>query len=77
MWDLWDGGVSGYNPPWEKAATSRATDAPLFLQRLFKGQIDRLGRGGMGSSESLEVERWVKSRQMHLLSSRVNEHRVN
>lgn len=30
-------------PPGEGAASSRATDAPLFLQRLFKGLIDRLG----------------------------------
>ncbi len=33
-------------PPEEGTASSRETDAPLFLQQLFKVLIDRLGGGG-------------------------------
>lgn len=47
---VWACGISGYNPPPPETltATGRATDAPLFLQRLFKGLIDRTGLGGGG-----------------------------
>lgn len=81
---MWDCGTcwlvaSQVTTPLERgAASSRASDAPLFLQRLFKGLIDR-PRGGrgtrkegygacMGNSEMLgwEVERWATRRKTRL-----------
>lgn len=43
-------GVSGYSFGGEGAASSKATDAHLFLHRLFKGLIDRLRGWGKGDA---------------------------
>lgn len=59
-------------PPERGAASSRASDAPLFLQRLFKGLIDRpRGGGGLGrrvmehawAAQRCWVERWRGERR--------------
>lgn len=59
------GGVSSYTPPpREGAVSSRATDAPLFLQLLFKGLIDRLGGTGVGGWR--DCGGWVQLREAGL-----------
>ena len=50
MWDLGlPVGSQVTPPPGKWAATDKATDAPLFLQQLFKGLIDRPEGVGGGS----------------------------
>lgn len=66
-------GASQVTTPLERGvASSRVTDAPLFLQRLFKGLIDRTrGGGGLGRrvwghariAQRCWVERWRGERQ--------------
>lgn len=66
-------GASQVTTPLERGvASSRVTDAPLFLQRLFKGLIDRpRGGGGLGrrvwghawAAQRCWVERWRGERQ--------------